>query len=175
MAAQTELVGGVLLDGFRRIAQGVGAVLDGLRPEDLAWRPDPDANPVGWLLWHLSRQQDAQLAHLAGEEQVWLAGGWADRFGLPYPRGAHGYGQSSQEVGRFHVVDPALLGGYADAVLDLTVRLVEGLGEEDYHRVVDRHGDPPVTLAVRVYSVLEDAAKHLGQAEYVAGMLARRG
>lgn len=173
MATGTDLVRSVLLDGFQRIEDGVEAVVDGLSVEDLRWRPGPAANPVGWLLWHLSRQQDAQLAAIAGEEEVWSAGGWQERFGLPYGPGATGYGQDAEEVGRFTVADPALLGGYAAAVHDLTRRLLDQLSVDDYGRVVDEHWDPPVTVAVRVYSVLEDAAKHLGQAEQLTGMLRR--
>ena len=170
----TDLVRSVLLDGFQRVEDGVGAVLEGLTVEDLRWRPGPAANPVGWLLWHLSRQQDAQLAAIAGEEEVWSAGGWAERFDLPYAADAHGYGQDPEQVGRVTLGDPGLLSGYAAAVHDLTRRLVQGLAAEDYARVIDEDWDPPVTVAVRVYSVLEDAAKHLGQAEYLTGLLARR-
>lgn len=173
MTAATDLVRAVLLDGFQRIEEGVREVLDGLDTEDLRWRPGIDANPVGWLLWHLSRQQDAQLAQIAGEEEVWRAGGWQERFDLPYAPDAHGYGQDAGDVGRFEVRDPALLEGYAAAVHDLTRRLLQDLGEEDYDRVLDASWDPPVTVAVRIYSVLEDAAKHLGQAEYVKGLLGR--
>lgn len=174
MGTDTALVRAVLLDGFTRIEEWVGQVLDGLTAEDLRWRPDPGANPVGWLLWHLSRQQDAQLAQIAGEQQVWTAEGWQERLALPYRPRATGYGQSSEEVGAFRVADPALLQGYAVAVAGLTRRLLHGLDAEGYARVVDEAWDPPVTAQVRICSVLEDAAKHLGQAEYVAGMLQRR-
>lgn len=174
MTTPTDLVRAVLLDGFQRIEEGVGAVVDGLGADDLRWRPDPGANPIGWLLWHLCRQQDAQLAEVAGEPQAWTAGGWVQRFDLPYDADEMGYGQDPEEVTRFRVEDPSLLTGYAGAVHDLARRLVEGLEPEDYGRVLDAGWDPPVTVGVRVYSVLEDAAKHLGQAEYVAGMLERR-
>lgn len=173
MGSDMTHVRSVLLDGFRRIEEGVAAVLDGLDPGDLSRQPAPGANPVGWLLWHLSRQQDAQLAAIAGREQVWTAQGWSERFGLPYGPRASGYGQGEEEVRAFAVQDPALLSGYAAAVHALTRELVEGLEAEDLDRVVDASWDPPVTVAVRVYSVLEDAAKHLGQAEYVRGMLRR--
>lgn len=174
MSSQTSLVRSVLLDGFQRIEEGVAEVLDGLAPEDLRWRPGQQANPIGWLLWHLSRQQDGQLASLAGEEQAWTAQDWHQRFALPYSPRASGFGQSAAEVGAFRVEDPSLLSGYAESVHALTRRLVDGLGAEDYDRVIDERWDPPVTVGVRVYSVLEDAAKHLGQAEYVKGMLAHR-
>lgn len=175
MASHAPLVRSVLLDGFQRVEEGVSAVLDGLAADDLRWRPGPQANPIGWLLWHLSRQQDAQLAALAGQEQVWTGDeDWHARLGLPYGPRASGYGQSPEEVGAFSVADPGLLSGYAVSVHALTRRVVEGLGAEDYDRVVDERWDPPVTVRVRVYSVLEDASKHLGQAEYVKGMLRQR-
>ncbi|GGK60272.1 hypothetical protein GCM10011509_05720 [Ornithinimicrobium pekingense] len=174
MTSPMSHVRSVLLDGFQRVEDGVASVLEDLDADDLCWRPDPGANPVGWLLWHLSRQQDAQLAALAEVEQVWAADGWHDRLGLPYGPRASGFGQSAEEVGRFRVEDPTLLGGYAAAVHGLTRRLLDSLEVEDLDRVVDTRWDPPVTVGVRVYSVLEDATKHLGQAEYVKGMLGRR-
>jgi hypothetical protein len=174
MASEMSHVRSVLLDGFQRIEEGVGAVLDGLDAEGLCWQPAPGANPVGWLLWHLSRQQDAQLAAIAGEEQVWTAGGWRERLGLPYGPRASGYGHTAEQVAAFALENPALLSEYAAAVHGLTRLLLESLEADDLDRVVDESWEPPVTVAVRVYSVLEDAAKHLGQAEYVRGMLRRR-
>jgi len=36
---------------------------------------------------------------------------------------------------------------------------------------VDRHWNPPVTLAVRLVSVISDDLQHAGQAAYVRGLL----
>ena len=163
----------LLVDGFSRVEEGVGTVLDGLSPEELRWRPDDEANPVGWLLWHLLRQQDAQLAPLAGREQAWEQG-WRERLDLPYAPDAMGYGQDPAEVGRFELGDPQQLVGYAGAVHQLTRRLVEEMDAQGLSRVLDDSYDPPVTVGVRVCSVLEDALKHLGQAEYVKGLVQRR-
>lgn len=163
----------LLRDGFERIREGLAAVVAGLTPEELSWRPDPDANSLGWLVWHLSRQQDAQVAQLSGDESPWKTE-WHDRLGLAYKRGASGYGMSSKEVGQFSVPDADLLVGYHDATYDLTMRWLNEVSEDDWQVVVDPNWDPPVTMAVRAMSVLEDSAKHLGQAEYVRGMLLRR-
>lgn len=175
----------LLQDGFTRIAEGVPAVVDGLSVDDLLWRPDRDANPIGWLVWHLARQQDAQVAALAallvddstsevGEFAEAWRGDWFTRFALPYPVEAHGYGMTSHDVGQFTLADPSLLIGYYADVHELTSRVLDRLGDHDLGRVVDEHWDPPVTAAVRLVSVLDDAAKHLGQAEYVRGLAARR-
>ncbi|GAA2740345.1 DUF664 domain-containing protein [Terrabacter aerolatus] len=170
----TETARDLLLDGFGRIHDGVPEVVDGLSVDELLWRPDADANHVAWLVWHLSRQQDEQVAHLAGEQSAWHADGWVDRFGLPYPPDTLGFRMSSADVGRFTVVDPGLFGDYQSAVHDRTAALVQGLDAEAYERVVDARWDPPVTAGVRIMSVLADATKHLGQAEYVRGLVERR-
>jgi hypothetical protein len=172
--AMTDTARDLLLDGFGRIRDGVPEVVDGLSVDELLWRPDADANHIAWLVWHLARQQDDQVAHLAGEQSAWLDDGWVDRFGLPYPPDAHGWSMTSNDVGRFTVADPGLFGDYHAAVHDRTAALVQGLDAEGYDRVVDAHWDPPVTVAVRIVSVLDDAAKHLGQAEYVRGLVERR-
>ena len=174
MADPTLTAHDLLLDGFARIREGVPAVVAGLSVDELLWRPDADANHIAWLVWHLSRQQDDQVAHLAGRKPVWREDGWVDRFGLPYPRETHGWSMSSADVGRFTVADPALVGAYPAAVHTRTVELLDGLDADAYARVVDERWDPPVTVGVRIVSVLEDAAKHLGQAEYVRGLVDRR-
>lgn len=171
---ETQVVRRVLEDGFERIHEGVPAVVDGLSADELLWRPDADANHIAWLVWHLSRQQDEQLAHLADRPSAWSEGGWADRFALAYPPRTHGYGMSSAEVGAFSVKDPTLLTAYHQAVHDLTLDLLATLTTERLGEVIDPRWDPPVTVAVRIVSVLDDAAKHLGQAEYVRGMVRRR-
>jgi hypothetical protein len=164
----------LMLDAFDRIREGVPNVVDGLSVDELIWRPDRDANHVAWLVWHLARQQDDQVAHLADDDSAWLADGWVDRFALPYPRGTHGWSMTSAEVGRFTVADPGHFAGYHAAVHARTVALVERLDADGYARVVDPRWDPPVTVGIRLVSVLNDAAKHLGQAEYVRGLVERR-
>jgi len=52
-----------------------------------------------------------------------------------------------------------------------TLRYLEGLTPDDLDRVVDDRWDPPVTLGVRLVSVVNDDAQHLGQAAYVRGLL----
>jgi uncharacterized damage-inducible protein DinB len=163
----------VLTEGFQRVADGVPRVVDGLTDDDLAWRPGPDANPIGWLVWHLLRVQDDHVAEVAGREQVWTARGFADRFGLPFDAAATGFGQSSDEVAQVRV-GAELLAEYAAAVHEQSADFLSGLGEQDLDRIVDERWDPPVTLGVRLVSVVNDDTQHLGQAAYVRGLLTKR-
>ncbi|MDQ1580100.1 MAG: hypothetical protein QOD05_875 [Microbacteriaceae bacterium] len=170
MTASTEL----LSDAFGRIRDVAHRVIDGLTVDDLANRVDDDANSIAWLLWHLTRVQDDHIAEVAGSEQLWTSDGWADRFGLPFSADETGYGQSSSDVGEVNGVSGELLTGYHDAVHERTIRFVEGLDDADLGRVVDTRWDPPVTLGVRLVSVISDDLQHAGQAAFVAGMLKRR-
>jgi hypothetical protein len=56
-------------------------------------------------------------------------------------------------------------------VHDTTVRLLGTFDDKAFGRIVDERWDPPVSLAVRLVSVLADNLKHSGQAEYVRGLL----
>jgi uncharacterized protein DUF664 len=162
----------VLADAFARVLEEVRAAVDGLTEEQLAHRLDAAANPIAWLVWHLLRVQDDHVAEVAGREQVWTAGGWAARFGLPFADSATGYGHSAAEVGRVRA-SAELLTGYADAVTAQTLDFLRGVEGEDLDRVVDERWDPPVTLGVRLVSVISDDLQHAGQAAYVRGVLER--
>ena len=167
----TDIVG----DAFNRIRDVVHEAVDGLTAEQLAHRVDPGANSIGWLVWHLARVQDDHLADAAGTEQVWTSNGWADRFALPLDRMDTGYGHSSADVAAVRVPSADLLTGYYDAVHERTVGYLSGLTEADFARVVDTRWDPPVTLAVRLVSVIADDLQHAGQAAFLRGVVQRRG
>lgn len=163
----------VLTDGFGRLDDLVRTATDGLSEDQLAARIGPEANTVAWLVWHLAREQDAQVAAMAGTEEVWTSGGWADRFALPLDPADNGYGSSTEEVGQVRA--PAdLLVGYAQAASAASLAYVRGLSDTDLDDVVDPGWDPPVTRGVRLVSVLDDAVQHAGQAAFVRGVLLSR-
>lgn len=160
----------LLTDAFGRVHESTAAVLDGLGDDDLRHRPGPDANPIGWLVWHLVRVQDDHVADVAGHDQVYVD--FVDRFDLPYDATSIGYGHSSDEVAAF-AAPAALLAEYADAVHERTVAYLATLSPDDLDRVVDEQWDPPVTLGARLVSVVNDDTQHVGQAAYVRGLLGR--
>lgn len=173
----------VLQDGLDQVRDVVAAALDGLTDEELLTPLEPGTNTVAWLVWHLARVQDDHVAHVAGTEQVWTSrrpgtGGdgavsWARRFDLPLDDDEIGYGFDEEQV--LAVRAPAhLLRGYLDAVHERTRSYLAGLSPEDLDRVVDTSWDPPVTLGVRLTSVLGDDLMHAGQAAFAAGTLSRR-
>ena len=160
----------LLIDAFGRSKEVALRAVDGLDVDALAAQPGPGANSVGWLVWHLCRVQDDHVADVAGHEQVWTAQGFLDRFGLDLRAGDTGYGHSPADVAAVRV-DGGTLTAYVEAVYAQTESYLRTLSAEHLDRVVDTRWDPPVTLGVRLVSVVDDDAQHAGQAAYVRGLL----
>jgi uncharacterized damage-inducible protein DinB len=156
---------------YGQIQQTLHRAVEGLTPDQLTSRIGPEANTIAWLAWHLVRVQDDHIAEVAGREQVWTADDWVGRFGLPFPTAATGFGFSSEQVAQVRPPSADLLLEYADAVHDRTEQFLRGLSDDDLDTVVDRRWDPPVTLGVRLVSVLSDDLQHVGQAAFLRGLL----
>ena len=163
----------LLVDAFERIRDDVHGAVRGLTPEQLAVRIDADANTIAWLVWHLTRIQDDHVAAAADVEQVWTSAGWIERFALPFEPWATGYAHSSADVAAVTVDSGDLLLDYHDAVHAQTIGFVQGITDADLDRVVDESWDPPVTLGVRLVSVINDNTEHAGQAAFVRGLVLR--
>lgn len=183
----------VLVEAFGRIPDTVSRAVDGLDAGQLAYRPTlgdgsggsggtggsggsgggsgAPGNNVAWLVWHLTRVLDNHLADAADRDELWLADGWAEKFGLDLPREDTGYGHSAEDVDKVRVDSGELLVEYHRAVHARSMDFVENLSETDLKRIIDTSWDPPVTLRVRLVSVIEDCLQHAGQAAYVRGLL----
>ncbi|MGX6602963.1 mycothiol transferase [Micromonosporaceae bacterium Da 78-11] len=161
----------ILADGFGRLPDLVHAAVHDLTAEQLRWAPAEGANSIGWLVWHLTRVQDHHLSPLVDAEQVYLVGDWAPKFGLEPDPSDIGYGHTAAQVAAVTPRSAAVLEDYYRAVHERTIAYLGGLTAPDLDRVVDKDWDPPVTLGVRLGSVLNDDAQHVGQAAYVRGLL----
>ncbi|MDB5176224.1 MAG: hypothetical protein JWM81_1082 [Candidatus Saccharibacteria bacterium] len=158
----------LLLDAFDRIKTVVHTTVDGLSTDQLSQLPNDSANSIAWLVWHLTRIQDDHIADLVHEDQIWKE--WYKQFALPFEEYETGYGQTAEDVASVQASAELLL-GYYDAVHAATINYLSTLTEEAYQRIVDKNWDPPVTLAVRLISVISDDLQHAGQAAYVRGLL----
>lgn len=168
MSTATDL----LVDALGRVRETVQDTVEGLGRRELTYRVDPEANTICWLVWHLTRIEDDHIAGVAGAAQVWQDQGWFERFALPLEPHDHGYGHTPDQVASVDV-DGDLLLEYHEAVHARAVEYLRGLGDDEFPRIVDRHWDPPVTLAVRLVSVVNDCTQHAGQAAFVRGLVDR--
>lgn len=161
----------LLNDAFGRLSPLVSGVVDGLTPQQLRWTPAPGANSIGWLVWHLTRIQDHHIADILTDPQVWTSGDWAARFGLAPDADNTGYGHTPADVAAVAPDGPHALTGYYEAVALRTRKVLDEVTPPDLDRIVDERWNPPVTLGVRLNSVLADDLQHVGQAAYLRGLL----
>ncbi|MCW3815052.1 DinB family protein [Micromonospora sp. DR5-3] len=166
-------VSDLLTEAYDRLPELVRSAVDGLSPEQLRQAPAPGANTVGWLIWHLTRIQDHGVADLLGEEQVWVTGDWARPCGMTADPYDTGFGHGPEQVAAVRPENGQVLLDYHATVIERTRRYLRGLRPADLDRVVDPSWDPPVTLGVRLVSLLADDLQHAGQAAYVRGLIQR--
>jgi hypothetical protein len=168
-SADSDAARELLRDSFTRLIEHVNDLTDDLTDEVSFFRPNGTANSIAWLIWHSARIQDAQVAAIAETEQVWDTGGWVDRFALDLPRDSHGYGHTADEVGKVRV-SADLLAGYYHAVHKMTLAYIASISVDELARIVDDNWNPPVTASMRLVSIIDDCAQHLGQAAYIRGI-----
>ena len=166
-------VAALLLELYGRVPPLAHEAVDGLDVDALTTAPAPGANTIAWLVWHLSRVQDHHIAELLDDEQLWVTGDWAARFGLPVDPHNTGYGHQPEEVAGIRPRGPDDLLDYLDVVDARTRGFLASQAAGDLDRIVDRRWDPPVSLGVRLVSVADDCLQHVGQAAYVRGLLGR--
>ena len=165
----------LVADALSRVRDQLRALLDGLTAEELHGQPRPT---IEWLAWHLTRVQDSQIAPLAGQEQVWIGLGWHSRFGMePDPRDyGPGHTHTPEQVEAFRAPDGKALLDYHDAVSEATMRYLAALSPQDLDRVLDQPQFQPLpTVGVRLVSVVDDNVKHIGQIDYLKGLLQQGG
>lgn len=165
----------LLEDLLSRVDDHVRGTLEGLDVDDLTVSPEPGANTIGWLLWHLARVEDAHIAELDESNQVWVEGDWATRFGFDSadPEDV-GYGYTAEQVARVRPESTDAITDYYDAVRARTRKALASMSPTDLDRIVDDNWDPPVTLGVRLVSIIDDEIQHAGQAAYAKGLIERQ-
>ena len=162
----------LLLDLFGRVDWHVTETVEGLDGAALSWTPAPGVNHIGWLVWHLTRVQDSQVAEIMEVPQVWEGGGFAARFGLDADPDNHGYGHTAEQVAAVQPDGWEALVDYHHAVSGRTREFLRTLDPAQLDRIVDEKWDPPVTMGVRLISVADDDIQHAGQAAYLRGLYA---
>ena len=161
----------VLREAASRPATEAKALVNTLPAGALNAHAGGHTNSIAWLLWHAGRQMDVQLAQLNGEPQVWHSQGFDARFNLGELGDTVGYGHTAEQARAVVVEDAALLVKYLGAATATLSEYIAGLSEADLDDVIDTSWTPHVTRGVRLVSMIDDAAQHVGQAAYASGIL----
>ncbi len=162
----------IFVVAFGRITDQVHRCVDGASADALRYRPELNSNSIAWLVWHLSRVQDKHLSEIAGLDQAWVVDGWAQRFAMDPGPASDGRGHGPDDVAGISP-DAALLAGYHDFAAKRTQTYLARATAAELDRIIDRSYDPPVSVGIRLVSVLNDNIQHVGQARYLRGITDR--
>ena len=143
---------------------------DGLTDEQVAWRPLPGANNIGFILWHMSRAQDNTARQLAGGgPPLWESEGWYEKFGQPIDSPDPG-----DKMGLQALAIPPLdtLLGYSEAAHRRTMELLKGLDPAALDRPADP-SRPGRLLGMSLRHAITHKNNHHGQIDYIRGLQER--
>lgn len=163
------------LDILSEAAKRPFEAADRLRPhltsEVLNGHPAGHPNSVAWLLWHTGREIDMQVATLTGGGEVWKRSNYDERLKLGEIGATLGFGHSDNEARAIETDDAEALLQYLEESSESLIHYINSLSEDELDHVIDSDWDPPVTRGVRLVSIIDDAAQHIGQAAYAVGAL----
>lgn len=147
------------------------AALDGLSPAEMAWQPAPDANSIGWMLWHMVRVEDMWIQFFAQfQPELWESAGWHEKFGLPTRD--NGFGHTADQVNNFPPLDWPEFLRYRTAVRAATLAYLNTLTPADL-ATVPRERRPEMSLGAMFRQIIGELYQHTGQIAYLRGLQGR--
>ena len=158
-----------IIDVFDKEQQFLLDAVQDLTPQQLGWRAGSEANPIGWILWHMLRVEDMWIQFFIQERpEIWERDGWHQKFGLPTRD--NGFGHTQEQVDGFPVLDLSELLKYREAVRAGTLEYLRGLGPEDYDRV-PRERRPEMSIGAVLRQVVGELYQRQGHLAYLKGLI----
>jgi uncharacterized damage-inducible protein DinB len=154
-------------------------VVDGLSDDQLAWRPAPRAHSMGWTLWHIARCADKFAAQAGGTAELWVKERLATKWSLAEVLlGSNGVGTGVDDETAATLRPPSkdLLLDYARRSFAALDAVVAGFDAD----VVAREQttfffDEPAAIGRAFVTSIAHDNRHLGELEYLKGLLGLRG
>ena len=165
-----ELIRNVLTSNERFLERA----LDGLTDTDLTIHPGEETNPIGWLLWHQTRVEDATIAAILQQPQVWVTRDWPAQLGMQADAADLGIGHTLDQVLAFRPRLNALT-GYRQAVRDRTLSCLKILTDDDLENEITIAGRGSGKAKDYLTGLTMDHTQHTGQVAYLRGYLSGKG
>ena len=160
----------VIRSGFEEYLQGLQRAIEGLTPAEARWQPTLHTNHIAWQVWHMARVEDRWVGrYLCESSEVWIADGWADRFGMDSK--SVGFGHSMEEVRGMPDISLTDLMAYFNAVRSVTLRWLEQATDADLSKEYHHHHLGKLTGIWIVGHILVEESQHTGQVAMIRGMM----
>jgi len=154
-------------------------VVSDLSDEQLGAHSSPRAHSIGWTLWHIARCADKFAAEVEGGKEIWATEDLARTWGL----GRDLMGTNGAGTGADDLVAAGLRPPSKDVLLDYTKRAfaaVEGFAQRLDDAGLDREfesffAEGPTSVGNALFTCLTHDNRHLGELEFIKGLLGQRG
>jgi hypothetical protein len=156
----------LLAASFRDLHQALREDFADVAEADFWWQPAADLNHIGFLSWHIVRDEDAVLSYVSGRPELWATDGWHERFAMDAKE--QGTGMDPGRLASFRY-DRTDFIRYADEVWRRTPDLLAQLTEADLDR--EAWPDSGWTIARQVVEgCLGHGWLHLGEIRAIRGL-----
>lgn len=128
-----EFIQQCLDQNYRSLVRG----LEGLTPEELSWRPNPQCMSIGFIGWHYCRVLDMWIQFRSRAVPELWEEGWADRMcRSPANPSDFGFMFTEEQLEEFQVPSLPLLLDYAEEAKDKAMQFLKDLDDDTLDRTV---------------------------------------
>ena len=154
---------------FRELHDELRRELEEVPDDWLNWQPAPEMNHIGFLFWHLVRDEDWILPWISKVEPVWVSDGWSERWGMTALE--QGTGFEPERAAQLDVSRDDLI-NYSEKVWRRSDELLATLSEADLDRDLPGGTDLPDynTASLLTTGCLNHSWTHLGEIRYIKGL-----
>ncbi len=160
------------LHSLNELETALAESVDGLTQEESFWQPQPGANHIAFMLWHIARVEDWFFHYLFQRvPQVWELGSWPEKLGLPEDPKATGFTYTEEQVAGFPLVQLRDLRAYCEAVRAETIDYLRNSDSAVLDEIVKSRLFGEVSIGSLIGHVVVELSQHVGQIAYVRGLV----
>ena len=163
------------LDALNDAQTALMQAVDGLSQEELMWQPQPGANHIAFILWHMLRVEDLFFQYMFQRvPQVWESEKWHEKLNLPADPRIIGYGYTAEQIASFPPVQLKDLLAYGEAVRARTVDYLRNLDPAKFDETKSGiFGE--FSISDRIRHLIAEIDEHVAQIAHIRGLLKGRG
>ena len=144
-----------------------------LTPAEMMWKAGPEANHIGWILWHMIRVEDMWFQFfIQRQTEIWERDGWNEKFALPTRD--NGFEHPQEQVTSFPAYDLETMIAYGAAVRAETLSYLRSITPEQMN-IVPRDARPEMSVGRIFRQVVGEVYQHQGHIAYLKGLLRANG
>jgi len=160
-----------ILDSLDIMQKELDQAMDGLTQDEVEWRPNFEANSIGFILWHMLLGEDYFVqAMFRQKPDLWASEKWYSKLNMPEePLPMGGYDATAEQIAAFPVPELKYLLEYGKAVRAQTLTFFQNMDDE---KLGEEHETPfgNASIGHLMAMSLCEIAQHIGHIAFLRGL-----